>query len=71
MKTYLYNFDPLNPNFIQKKQKLGFTWVHIISYFCSKTDCGAVLTSTHSLCFEQLYEKYLNFFYLKIFIFWW
>ena len=27
-------------------------------------DCGlceAVLTSTHNLCFEQKYEKYLNF----------
>ena len=28
----------------------------------------AVLTSTHNLCFEQKYEKYLNF-YLKIFNF--
>ena len=30
----------------------------------------AVLTSTHNLCFDQMYEKYPNF-YLKIFIFWW
>ena len=27
----------------------------------------AVLTGTHNLCFEQIYENYL--FYLKIFIF--
>ena len=43
-------------------------------------DCGysleqpwrgkAVLTSTHNLYFEQKYEKYQNFFYLKIFVFW-
>ena len=30
----------------------------------------AVLTGTHNLGFEQKYEKYQNFFYLKIFIFW-
>ena len=29
----------------------------------------AVLTSAHNLCFEQKYEKYQSFFYLKIFIF--
>ena len=28
----------------------------------------AVLTSTHSLCFEKKYEKY-QIFYLKIFLF--
>ena len=28
----------------------------------------AVLTSTHNLCFEQIYEKYQNF-YLKTFFF--
>ena len=62
MKTYLYNFDPLNPNFIQKKN-----WgLHGYTLFLLKNiDCGAVLTSTHSLCFEQLYEKYLNFFIWK------
>ena len=40
-------------------------------------DCGysldrlaeVVLTSTHNLYFEQKYEKYHFFFYLKIFIF--
>ena len=26
--------------------------------------------STYNLCFDQKYEKYLNF-YLKVFIFWW
>ena len=28
IKAYLYNFDPLNPTFIQKK--MGFTGVYII-----------------------------------------
>ena len=77
-KTYLYNFDPLKPHFYIVK--LGFTGVYIIfSYFCSKTYiCGysleppqrgeAVLTSTHSLCSEQKYKKYQNF-YLKTFSF--
>ena len=59
MKTYLYNFDPLNPNFIQKKTDMG---THYFLFQLKNIDCGVVLTSTHSLCFEQLYEKYLNFF---------
>ena len=34
-KTYLYNFDPLQPHFYIVK--LGFTGVCIIFLFCSKT----------------------------------
>ena len=48
-KTYLYNFDPLKPHFYIVK--LGFTGVYI----------EAVLTTTHNLCFVQIYEKYQNF----------
>ena len=59
-KTYLYNFDPLKPHFYIVK--LGFTGVYIIFLFLPKNiDSGysleAVLTSTHNLCFEQVYEK--------------
>ena len=38
---------------------------HYFLFLLKNIDCGAVLTSTHSLCFEQLYEKYLNFFIWK------
>ena len=76
-KTYLYNFDPLKPQFY--KVKLGFTGVHIIFLisgyilfflFLLKTHrlrVEAVLTSTHNLCFELKYEKCQNF--LSIFFF--
>ena len=57
-KTYLYNLDPLKPNFYIVK--LYF------SYSAQNID-EAVLTSTYNLCFEQKFEKYQNF-YLKIFI---
>ena len=59
-KTRLYNFDPLKLLFYIVK--LGFTSVYIIFLICF----GAVLTSTHNLCFEQEYEKYQIFFYLRI-----
>ena len=69
-KTYLYNFDPLKPHFYIVK--LGFTGVCIIFLISAQNiDCGyslepprlaeAVLTSTHNLCFGQIYEKYQNF----------
>ena len=41
--------------------------IHYFSYFCSKhrlwvlVRTASVLTSTHNLCFEQKYEKYLCF----------
>ena len=74
-KTYLYNFDPLKPHFYIVK--LGFIRVYIIFLISAQNiDCGyslelseAVLKSTHSLCFEQKYEKYQNL-YLKTFSFW-
>ena len=74
-KTYLNNFDPLKPHLYIVK--LGFTGVYIIFLISAQNiDCGyslerlseAVLTSIHNLCFEQKYEKYLNF-YLKTFSF--
>ena len=75
-KTRIYNFDPLKPYFYIVK--LGFTGVYIIFLISAQNiDCGyslepplreAVLTNTHNLCFEQKYEKYLNF-CLKIFNF--
>ena len=60
---------PLNPTFIYSKTGV-YKGIHHFSYICSKSiDCGyslephrrAVLTSTHNLCFEQKFEKYLNF----------
>ena len=58
-KTCLYNFDPLKPHFYIVK--LGFTGVYIIFFLflLKNIDCG--YSSTHNLCFEQKYEKYLNF----------
>ena len=72
-KTSLYNFDPLKPHFY--KVRTGV--YRSIHYFTKNIDCGysleppreAVLTSTHSLCFEKEYEKY-QFFYLKNFLAW-
>ena len=63
-KTYLYNFDPLKPNFYVVK--LGLTGVCIIFLISAQKHRlwvldEAVLTSTHNLCFEQKYEKYQNF----------
>ena len=63
-KTRLYNFDPLKPHFYIVK--LGFTGVYIIFLISAQKHrlwvfCEAVLTSTHNICFEQKYEKYLNF----------
>ena len=64
MKTYLYNFDPLEPHFYTVK--LGFTGIYIIFLISAQNiDCRysldhlskAVLMSTHNLCFEQKYEQ--------------
>ena len=42
MRTYLYNFDPLKPNFYIVK--LGFTEVYIIFLILLKNiDCGFLL----------------------------
>ena len=71
-KVCLYNFDSQKPNFYTVK--LEFTGVYIIFLiFAQKHSlylAQAVLTCTHNLCLEQKYEKYQNFFYLKIFSFW-
>ena len=48
-KTRLYNFDPLKLHFYIVK--LGFIGIII----------RTASASTHNLCFEQKYEKYLNF----------
>ena len=60
---------PLNPTFILVK--LGFTGVYNIFLISAQkhrlwvlvrtASSLAILTSTHSLCFEQKYEKYQNF----------
>ena len=70
-KTYLYNFDPLKPNFYIVK--LGFLGVYIIFLISAQKHRLWVLVrtaspSTHNLCFDQKYEKYPNF-YLIFFIF--
>ena len=67
-KTCLHNFDPLKPHFYIVK--LGYTGVYIIFLiFAQKlrlmvlVRTEAILTSTHNLCFEQIYENY-HFFFL-------
>ena len=75
-KTYLYNSDPLKPNFYIVKLRL--TGILFFLFLLKIIDYGysfepprkAVLTSTHNLCFEQKYENYQNF-YLKLTVFWW
>ena len=84
-KTYLYNFDPLKPHFYIVKMGFTGVYIifHIsaqniyFGYSLEPPRRGgsnrlgeAVLTSTHNVCFVQEYEKYLSFFYLKIFSFW-
>ena len=53
-KTCRYNFDPIKPHFYIVK--LGFTGVYITFHISAQN-----ITSTHNLCFEQIYEKYQNF----------
>ena len=60
-KTRLYNIDPVKPHFCIVK--LGFTGVYIIFLISAQKHRLWVL------CFEQKYEKYQFFFYLKIFRF--
>ena len=67
-KTCLCNFDPLKPHFYVVK--LGFTRVYIIFLISAQNiDCGYSLepprrggsNEFHNLCFEQKYEKILEF----------
>ena len=77
-KIYLHNFDPFKPHLYIVK--LGFTGVYIIFLISAQkhrlwvlvrtASARRFLTSTHNLCFEQKYEKYLDF-YLKTFSSWW
>ena len=57
-KTYLYNFDPLKPLLYSKT---GVTGVYIIFLISAQKLGEAVLTSTHNLFFEEIYEKHQNF----------
>ena len=80
-KTGLCNFEPPPPP-APKPQfyivKLRFTGIYIIVLISAQNiDCeyslepprrGAVLTSTHNLCFWAEVWKIAEFFYLKIFI---
>ena len=62
-KTYLYNFDPLQPHFYIVK--LVFTGVYIIFLISAQNiDCGYSLKPPHwgNLCFEQKYENIPEFF---------
>ena len=54
-KTRLYNFDPLQPHFYIVKLQ-GYTLFFL--FLLKNIDYGAVLTSTHNLCFEQKYKQY-------------
>ena len=61
-KTYLYNFELLEPHFYIVK--LGFTGVYIIFLISAQKHRLWVLvrtasarTSTNNLCFEQKYEQ--------------
>ena len=62
-KTYLYNVDPLKLHLYIVK--LTFTGVYII-FLISAQNIGtdAVLKSTDNLCFEQIYEKIPDFFFI-------
>ena len=65
-KTYLYNFDPIEPHF--HKVNLGITGVYIIFLMSAQNiNC----TSTHNLCFEQKYEIYQNILSEQSVIVWW
>ena len=72
-KTCLYKFDPLKTPPLTSKTGV-YRGIHYFSYFGSKTSIvgtiEAVLTSTHNLCFEQKYEKYLSFLSENFQFFW-
>ena len=77
-KTYLFNFDPLKPHFYIVKR--GFTGVYIIFLiFAQNIDCGYSLEPPRrggsneypqSMFWAEIW-KISEFFFLKIFIFWW
>ena len=77
-KTYLYNFDPLKSHF--NIVKLRFTGVYIICLISTQNiDCGYSLEPPRrggsneypqSMFWAEI-RKISEFFYLKIFIFWW
>ena len=63
-KTRLYSSEPLKPHFYTVK--LGFTGVYINFLISAQKHrlwvlVESVLTSTHNLCFEKIYENYHNF----------
>ena len=77
-KTCLYNFYPLKPHFCIVK--LGFTGVFIIFLiFAENIDCGYPLKLPHwgssneypQCMFWAEIRKIPDFFYLKLFTFWW
>ena len=77
-KTCLYNFYPLKPHFCIVK--LGFTGVFIIFLiFAENIDCGYPLklprwgsSNEYPQCmFWAEIRKIPDFFYLKLFTFWW
>ena len=76
-KTYLYNSDPLKPNFYIVK--LGFTGVYIILLISTQKHRLWVLVRTASprrfkrvptIYVLSRNKKNIRFFYLKIFSFW-
>ena len=62
-KTSLYSFDPVKPHF--------YTGVYINFLISAQKHRLWVLvrTSNHNLCFEQKYDNYQNFFFLKFLFF--
>ena len=76
--TYLYNFDPLKPHFYIVK--LGFTGVYIIflisaqnidyGYSLEQPRRGGSNEYSQSMFWVEIW-KISDFFYMKIFIFWW
>ena len=72
-KTYLYNFNPLEPHFYIVK--LGFTGVYIFLISAKNIDCGYSLepprrggSNEYPQSMFSEYEKYQKF-YLKTFVF--
>ena len=69
-KTRLYNVDPLKPHFYVVKP--GFTRVYNIFLISAQKHRLWVLggrtasPSTNSICFEQKYETYENFYLNKL-----
>ena len=63
------NFDPLKPHFYVIKLEFTGVYISFLISTLKQRMCvlvknrivEAVLTSTHNLCLEQKYEKYLRF----------